>query len=81
MSNETYDLLKKIALYVIPFIAFIGSMLSIWNIPNSELWTATLTAIDTLIGSIVAISNKVYNNKIDEQVEIAKEIIEENKGE
>jgi len=66
MSNRTYDFLKNVSLFAVPIIAFISSLLSIWNIPNAELWTASLTALDTLFGGIVIIANKVYKGKQEE---------------
>lgn len=64
MKNETYDRLKLIALIAVPLFAFIGAMCSIWNIPHSEQITATLTAIDTLLGAIVAILAHEYNKPL-----------------
>ena len=61
MSNQTYDRIKFCALLVAPIVAFIASLVSIWGIPYGEQIVATLTALDTLIGAVVVISNKRYN--------------------
>lgn len=61
MNNKTYDTLKLIALVAVPLVAFIGALCTIWNVPHSEQITATLTALDTLLGAIVAIVAKEYN--------------------
>ena len=61
MSNTTYDRIKFCALLVAPVVAFIASLVSIWGIPYGEQIVATLTALDTLIGAVVVISNKRYN--------------------
>lgn len=68
MSNRTYDTLKLIALIAVPLCAFIGAICTIWHIPHSEQITATLTALDTLLGAIVAIVAKVYNKPVDMDV-------------
>ena len=60
MSNKTYDILKTIALVAVPFIAFVGSLCTIWGIPHSEQITASLTALDTFIGALVVIASKLY---------------------
>ena len=64
MSNKTYDTLKVVALILTPILAFAASIVNIWGIPYGEQLTATLTAIDTLIGAIVVASNNAYNNKL-----------------
>lgn len=61
MSNRTYDTIKLIALIAVPLLAFIGSLCTIWNVPHAEQWVTTLTALDTLIGALVAIVSKEYN--------------------
>lgn len=61
MNNRTYDTIKIIALIAVPLVAFIGSICTIWNIPHAEQITATLTALDTLLGAVVAILSKIYN--------------------
>ena len=71
MSNKTYDILKTIALVATPFIAFIGSVCVIWGVPHAEQITATLTAVDTLIGALLLVDSKRYNTEMmmDNEVE------------
>ena len=64
MSNKVYDRLKVVALILTPVLAGLASRVNIWGIPYGEQLTATLTAIDTLIGAIVVASNNAYNNKL-----------------
>lgn len=64
MSNKTYDTIKMIALIAVPILAFIASLCTIWHLPHSAEITATLTAIDTLIGAIVAIIAHEYNKPL-----------------
>ena len=63
MSNKTYDVIKAIALFAVPVLAFITALCSIWNVPYCEQITATLTAIDTLLGGIVIVAKKLYDGK------------------
>ena len=63
MSNKQYDILKMIALILTPVLAFLASLTNIWNVPYAEQIVATLTALDTLIGAVVVIANKQYQEK------------------
>lgn len=60
MKNTTYDNLKIIALIVAPIMTFVATILKIWNVPYSTQILSTLSALDVLVGSIVAISNEIY---------------------
>lgn len=61
LSNNTYDVLKKIALYVLPALAtLVLTVGKVWNIPYTEQIAATITAIDTALGTILGISSKMY---------------------
>lgn len=63
MSNKTYDTLKTIALVATPVLAFTAAVVSIWDIPYGAELTATLTAIDTLVGAIVVALKINYDKK------------------
>ena len=64
MSNETYDLLKKIALYFLPALATLWLTIGkIWGIPYTTEIGATLTAIDVFVGACLGISSKNYYNE------------------
>ena len=61
MNNKTYDILKYIALYVMPALAtLILTLGGIWSIPHTEAIAATITALDTFLGAILGISSKLY---------------------
>ena len=61
MSNKTYDILKNIALYVMPALAtFILTLGTIWGIPYAEAIAATITALDTFLGAVLKISSNKY---------------------
>lgn len=60
-KNETYDILKKICLYVLPALATLVLTLGqIWGIEYSEQIGATITAIDTFLGACLGISSMNY---------------------
>jgi len=61
MSNETYDLLKKVALYILPAIATLWLTLGkIWGLPYTSEIGATITALDVFLGACLGISSKNY---------------------
>lgn len=61
MNNKTYDLLKYIALYVLPALATLVLTLgNIWGLPYTEAIAGTITAIDTFLGAILGISSNKY---------------------
>ena len=63
MSNRQYDILKMVALILTPVLAFLASITNIWHFPYAEQIVATLTALDTLVGAVVVIANKQYQDK------------------
>ena len=65
MSNRTYDTIKMVSLLAVPLVAFIGALCTIWDVPHAEQITATLTAIDTLLGAVVVILAKEYHKPVD----------------
>ena len=69
MSNRTYDIIKMVSLIAVPLVAFISALMTIWNVPHGEQITATLTAIDTLLGAVVVILAKEYNKPMEFDVE------------
>lgn len=61
MSNKTYDVLKWIAMYLLPALGTLYFTLSgIWGLPYGEQIVGTITAIDTFLGVILGISNAQY---------------------
>ena len=65
LKNETYDRLKLVAWILAPLITFIGAMCDIWGVPYAMKITATLAALDTLLGSLLTISNANYYHDMD----------------
>lgn len=66
MSNQTYDILKKIAQVWLPAIGTLYFALArIWNLPFAEEIVGSLTAIDAFLGAILGISTAIYNKGAD----------------
>lgn len=64
MNNKVYDVLKWIALILLPAIATLYFALSgIWGFPYGEEIVGTITAIDTFLGVILGISTNTYNKR------------------
>ena len=62
MSNQIYDVLKWIALYLLPAIGTLYFALAgIWGLPFGEQVVGTITAVDTFLGVILGISSANYN--------------------
>lgn len=61
MSDKVYDILKWIALYLLPAIGTLYFALAgIWNFPFGEQVVGTITAVDTFLGVVLGISNTKY---------------------
>lgn len=61
MNDKLYDVLKWIALIVLPAIGTLYSALSaIWGFPYGEQIVSTIVAIDTFLGALIGISSISY---------------------
>lgn len=61
MSNKFYDVMKWIALIVLPALAtFYGTLAGIWSLPYADSIPETIMAIDLFIGVILGVSNATY---------------------
>ena len=64
LNDRTYDVLKWIALYLLPAIGTLYFALAgIWGFPYGEEIVGTITAIDTFLGVILGISTAQYNRQ------------------
>lgn len=62
LSNKAYDVLKWIALYLLPALGTLYFALAgIWSFPYGEEIVGTITAIDTFLGVLLGISTAQYN--------------------
>ena len=61
-ENKVYDILKYVALIVLPAIGTLYFALSsIWNLPYGTEVVGTITAIDAFLGALIGISTSNYN--------------------
>lgn len=78
MSSKVYDVLKFIAVIVLPAAGALYFALSeIWGLPYGEQIVGTITAIDTFLGAVLMIDSAKYNKN----VEAAQANLQDNKGE
>lgn len=66
MSNKLYDVLKWIAMILLPALgALYFGIARIWGLPYAEEVVGTITCIDTFLGALLGISCAKYKEKID----------------
>ena len=74
MSDKVYDVLKWIALILIPAIGtFYFALAGIWGLPYAEAIVGTLTAVDTFLGAILGISTSMYKKNQNESNDFHEE--------
>ena len=62
LNNKVYDVLKWIAMYLLPALGTLYFALAgIWNFPYGEQIVGTITAVDTFLGVVLGISAVQYN--------------------
>ena len=63
-KNKTYDVLKFIALIVLPAVATLYATLGgIWGLPYVEQIPASIMAVDTFLGCLLKVSSDVYHTR------------------
>ena len=71
MKNSTYDILKYIALIVLPALAVFYSTLSnIWGLPFHDAIPDTIMAVDLLLGALLKVSTDAYTKDIEKDLRI-----------
>lgn len=61
MSNKAYDVLKYIALIVLPALAALYATVSkLWSLPYPVEVVGTITALGTFLGALLQISSAKY---------------------
>ena len=67
-NSRVYDILKYIALIVLPAVATLYATVGkIWGLPYTDQIPATIMAIDTFLGAIIKISSDVYHTRPADQ--------------
>lgn len=66
LSNKTYDVLKWIALVVLPAIAvFYESIAGIWGLPFAEQIPDTIVVVDLFLGTLLGVSSEAYKKHLN----------------
>ena len=66
-NSKVYDILKEIALKLLPALELLVlSIFKIWNLPYGSEIASTIAAIDTALGIVLGISSKKYNDLVEE---------------
>lgn len=61
MNNQTYDILKRVALIVVPALAtFVNAVGIVWGVPYTNEATATITAFGVFLGAALGVSSLNY---------------------
>ena len=64
MNSKVYDVLKWIALILLPALGTLYFTLAgIWDFPYAEAIVGTITAADTFLGVLLGISSAQYKKK------------------
>lgn len=62
MSDKTYDILKWIALIVLPASAILyESLAGTWGLPLAEQIPDTIIAVNLFLGTLLGVSSANYN--------------------
>lgn len=64
MTNNTYDILKRLCTIILPALGTLYFTLSqLWGLPYGEQVVGTLAAVSTFIGVCIGISTAAYNKE------------------
>lgn len=64
MSNKVYDVLKFIALILLPALGTLYFALAkIWGFPYAAEIVGTISAVDAFLGALLGISTAQYNKQ------------------
>lgn len=64
MSNKLYDVLKWVALILLPALGTLYfGLCEIWGLPYGKEVVGTITVIDTFLGALLGISNAQYHKR------------------
>ena len=61
MNDQTYDILKRVALIIVPALAtFVNAVGIVWGVPYTTEATATITAFGVFLGAALGVSSANY---------------------
>lgn len=62
ISNKLYDILKWIAMYVLPGLGTLYfALANIWGLPYAEEIIGTISAVDTFLGVLLGVASASYH--------------------
>lgn len=65
-SNKTYDILKWVAIIVLPALAtLVKVVFAIWQLPYGTEIATTITAFATFLGALLMVSTANYQKELD----------------
>ena len=74
LSNKVYDVLKWIALILLPAVGTLYFALAkIWGFPHATEIVGTISAVDAFLGAILGISTHNYHTDGETPTEVVKE--------
>ena len=63
MSNRLYNILKWIAIIVMPALATLVSVVfPLWGLPHADEIAKTITAFATFLGAVLMVSSATYKD-------------------
>ena len=75
MSDKVYNVLKYVALIVLPAVGTLYSALAgVWGFPYGDQIVSTILAVDTFLGALLGISSASYKKKNSEAADTTKKI-------
>lgn len=61
-NNKVYDVLKWIAMYLLPALGTLYfALASVWGLPYGEQVLGTISAVDAFLGVVLGISKACYS--------------------
>lgn len=69
MNDKVYNILKWVAMIVLPAVGTLYSALAgIWGFPYGDQIVGTILAVDTFLGAILGISSATYEKKNQDKI-------------
>lgn len=69
ISNNTYDVLKKICLMFGYIVTFVAALTEIWGFPWGAEAAATIAAFGALLGACLEVASKTYHREQEKKDE------------
>lgn len=63
MQNKTYDVLKMVALIILPLADLVAALANIWGLPYGSQIVATLVAVHAFLAAFVKVSSDKYHGE------------------